>query len=211
MRSTVVDKEEEEEEEGSEAEEGDGLATPSSSYAAAPGASIDDDDGVVTTMEAELEVGFRAFSERYTSVVTMRPGGIVAGDGLGRGGEGGGGGPHPHAVPPATPASITSTVRGSTLFTHLDCTWAFAPGPAPGTAWLTFGIAFEFKSPLYRAVAAAFFDEVVRRMVAAFEGRCGQLYGGPAVSTRRGVGVSTGAVAGGVRRPGVRVKKPAAV
>jgi coenzyme Q-binding protein COQ10 len=210
VRSTVLEKGqgEGEEDEGNDDDTSPSTSSSSSSsFASPPG----DGDDAVTTMEAELEVGFRAFSERYTSVVTLRPGGVVAGDGLG-----GGSGAFStstsatHAPPPAaTPASITSTVRGSTLFTHLDCSWAFSPGPAPGTAWLTFGIAFEFKSPLYRAVASAFFDEVVRRMVEAFEGRCGALYGGPAVSTRRRVGVSTGG--GVVKRAGVRVKKPAAV
>jgi len=156
-----------------------------------------------TTLEAELEVGFRAFSERYTSVVTLRPCGLH--------GDSATADPAAAAATAsATPATITSTVRGSTLFHHLDCAWAFAPGPAPGTAWLSFGVAFEFKSPLYAAVAAAFFDEVVRRMVAAFEGRCGAVHGGPAVSTRRRVGAVGGG--GGAPFAGVaRAKRPVPV
>ena len=192
VRSTVLEKAEEEEE--GEGEEG---PAPPPTFVGPP---------AEMRLEAELEVGFRAFSERYTSVVILRPGGLAT--------ELAGGGSST-AVPvaaaaaaaAATPATITSTVRGSTLFHHLDCSWAFSPGPAPGTAWLTFGIAFEFKSPLYRAVAAAFFDEVVRRMVAAFEGRCGAVHGGPSVSTAaRRVG-RVGVV--GVGRPGVRLKRPA--
>ena len=195
---------------GSEEEGGEGEAgapAPAASPAAATAAET-------TTLEAELEVGFRAFSERYTSVVTLRPGGLGSGGGGAVAAAGSRPAPDPvataAAAAAAAPATITSTVRGSTLFHHLDCTWAFTPGPAPGTAWLAFGIAFEFKSPLYRAVAASFFDEVVRRMVTAFEGRCGAVYGGPSVSTRRRVGVSLGGTGAGAG-VGARARRPVPV
>lgn len=99
-------------------------------------------------LEAELEVGFRVFVERYTSKVTLTP-----------------------------PRVVQSEVGDSTLFTYLDSTWEFTPGPTPGSCWLTFTIDFEFKSPLYRQVAAVFFEEVVQRMMGAFQGRCQQVYG----------------------------------
>lgn len=115
-----------------------------------------------TIVEAELRIGFQSFSEAYTSTVML-----------------------------ARPHTITSTVRGSVVFHHLDCAWAFTPGPVPSTVWLTFGIDFAFKSAVYRHAASLFFDQVAGRMVSAFEGRCGDLYGPPSVARRprRGSGV----------------------
>ena len=51
------------------------------------------------------------------------------------------------------------------------------PGPLPNTSWLSFSVDFAFQNALYRHVADLFFSEVVQRMMAAFEGRCAQLYG----------------------------------
>jgi hypothetical protein len=42
---------------------------------------------------------------------------------------------------------------------------------------MTFYVDFAFKSPLYRHVASLFFEEVVEKMMGAFEGRCRKLYG----------------------------------
>jgi coenzyme Q-binding protein COQ10 len=42
---------------------------------------------------------------------------------------------------------------------------------------LDFYVDFEFKSKLLQSVMAMLFNEAVRRMVAAFEGRAKQLYG----------------------------------
>eukprot|EP00891_Asterochloris_glomerata_P001313 jgi/Astpho2/1313/Aster-06185 len=99
-------------------------------------------------LEAVLEVGFKLFVERYTSQVFLKPG-----------------------------HQVISKVYDSTLFDHLDSTWDFAVGPAPTSTWLTFSVDFGFKSPLYRHIAAVFFEEVVARMVGAFEQRCQHLYG----------------------------------
>ena len=55
---------------------------------------------------------------------------------------------------------IISKVFDSTLFDHLDSTWDFKVGPSPSSTWLTFSVDFGFKSPLYRSVAAVFFEEV---------------------------------------------------
>ncbi|CAL5227881.1 g10922 [Coccomyxa viridis] len=99
-------------------------------------------------VEAELEVGFKMFVERYTSQVHLSP-----------------------------PAQVISRVYDSTLFDHLDSTWDFKPGPTPQSTWLSFTVDFAFKSPLYHHIASVFFDEVVKRMMGAFEGRCQHLYG----------------------------------
>jgi ribosome-associated toxin RatA of RatAB toxin-antitoxin module len=74
---------------------------------------------------------------------------------------------------------VRSQVGESMLFSHLDSTWGFEPGPTPASVWLTFDIDFAFKSSLYRQLADVFFEEVVQRMIGAFEGRCQQLYGQP--------------------------------
>jgi hypothetical protein len=46
-----------------------------------------------------------------------------------------------------------------------------APGGPPRT-WLGFGVDFSFRSPLYARAAQLFLDEVVLRMVGAFDARC---------------------------------------
>jgi ribosome-associated toxin RatA of RatAB toxin-antitoxin module len=59
------------------------------------------------------------------------------------------------------------------------------PGPSPNTTWLAFAVEFGFASPAHGHVADLFFDQVVRRMVAAFEGRCAALYGPSALERMR--------------------------
>jgi coenzyme Q-binding protein COQ10 len=106
-------------------------------------------------LEAELEVGFQMFVEKYTSIVELSP--------------------------ESSPMVITSrTGDDSALFSRLDARWEFAPGPAARSAWVTFELDFAFKSPLYAKVADLFFEEVVTRMLGAFEGRCRELHGPPA-------------------------------
>lgn len=108
-------------------------------------------------LEAELEVGFQMFVERYTSKVTLH-----------------------------CPTAVHSRVDDSTLFSHLTNKWEFRLGPTPHTTWLTFEVDFAFKSPLYRQVASIFFEEVVQRMMGAFEGRCAQIYGPSSLHRRPG-------------------------
>eukprot|EP00887_Chlorella_sp_A99_P003918 scaffold11.g3918.t1 len=81
-------------------------------------------------LEAELEVGFQMFVERYTSKVTMH-----------------------------CPTLVRSSVEDSTLFSHLS----------------------------NQHIASVFFEEVVQRMMGAFEGRCARLYG-PSSLHRRAAG-----------------------
>ena len=98
-------------------------------------------------LEAELVVGFRLLNERYTSRVALEPG-----------------------------RSVVAVARGTQLFHHLRNEWRFAPGPRKGEMELHFAVDFAFRSRLYAHTSALFFDEVVLRMVSAFEARCGELW-----------------------------------
>lgn len=99
-------------------------------------------------MEAELAVGFKMFTERYLSKVTMQ-----------------------------RPKHVRAVAANTQLFRSLVNEWRFRPGPEPGTTWLEFRVDFAFKSALYAQASALFQDEVARRMVSAFEHRCDALYG----------------------------------
>ncbi|KAK3252706.1 hypothetical protein CYMTET_38008 [Cymbomonas tetramitiformis] len=107
-------------------------------------------------VEAELSVGFKVFTESYTSRVTFQ-----------------------------RPVKVTSSVSDSNLFTHLDSSWTFRPGPSPNTCWLEFKVNFGFKSALYREVASLVFEEVMQHMVAAFESRCQHTYGASTINRNR--------------------------
>lgn len=100
------------------------------------------------SLEAELEVGFQAFVERYTSKVTLR-----------------------------SPSLVRSRAERSALFQHLYFEWELRPGPTPGTTWVAFEVDFAFRSRLYHQLAGVFLEEVVQRMMGAFEARCTEIYG----------------------------------
>jgi len=107
-------------------------------------------------MVADLVIGFRVFRERYTSRVTLQP-----------------------------PQRI-DVVYVEGPFQYLNNHWIFEPvarsaeRPVGGTM-LTFHIEFEFRSTLLQSLVGGLFNEAVRRMVAAFEGRAKRLYGGQQV------------------------------
>lgn len=98
--------------------------------------------------EAELEVGFKVFVERYTTRVRLD---------------------RPHLV--------ECKVDDSHLFTYLDSTWRFVPGERPGTTLVDFRVDFCFRSPVYRQAVSLFFKEVVESQLRAFEDRCYSIYG----------------------------------
>lgn len=59
---------------------------------------------------------------------------------------------------------------------HLSNHWRFIPMP-DGTCTIDFYVDFEFKSLMFQRLMGVFFNEIVRRMVSAFEARARQLYG----------------------------------
>lgn len=100
------------------------------------------------SLDAELAVGFKAFTERYTSRVTCQP-----------------------------PNLVSARAVDSAVFSELSSIWRFAPGPTPETTSLTFDVAFRVKNPIASVVVNAFFEEVTQQQVRAFERRCRALYG----------------------------------
>jgi len=60
-------------------------------------------------------------------------------------------------------------------FKQMVSKWRFLPHPEGCV--VDFYVDFEFRSSLLQGLASAFFGEVVRRMVGAFETRARQLYG----------------------------------
>jgi ribosome-associated toxin RatA of RatAB toxin-antitoxin module len=95
-----------------------------------------------THYAAELAVGFKSLSERYTSLVTAEP----------------------HK-------SVTVDVPNSSLFDYLVNDWTFAQGPTESSTDLSFYVEFRFRNALYQRVTDQFFNAVVKNMVSAFEDR----------------------------------------
>jgi coenzyme Q-binding protein COQ10 len=63
-------------------------------------------------------------------------------------------------------------------FRYLENHWKFE-AQADGSCIIDFYVDFEFRSRVLQRVIGALFNEAVRRMVGAFEGRARQLYGEP--------------------------------
>jgi coenzyme Q-binding protein COQ10 len=59
---------------------------------------------------------------------------------------------------------------------YLSNHWKFIDNK-DGTTTIDFFVEFEFRNPLLRKLMGVFFNEIVRRMVSAFEARAMQLYG----------------------------------
>lgn len=59
---------------------------------------------------------------------------------------------------------------------HLSNHWRFIPN-RDGSCTIDFFVDFEFKNPVFRKLMEVFFNEAVKRMVAAFESRAKDLYG----------------------------------
>lgn len=59
---------------------------------------------------------------------------------------------------------------------YLSNQWRFLPAPDGGCI-IDFYVDFEFRNPFFQRLMGLFFNEAVRRMVAAFEARAKALYG----------------------------------
>lgn len=94
-------------------------------------------------MTAELEVGFNIFTERYISKVEV-----------------------------AEPNWVSAVSTDTNVFDHLKTEWKFTPASDPKSTWVTFQVEFQFKSAVYNELSKLFLQEVVTKMVKAFETRC---------------------------------------
>ena len=97
-----------------------------------------------TDLEAELVVGFGYFNEKYISVVKLD-----------------------------RPRSVVAVSKQTNLLEYLKTEWSFAPTSSdPKKCWVTFKIDFKFRSPLYNQISDLFLQDVINRMVKAFEDQC---------------------------------------
>jgi len=104
-------------------------------------------------LEAELTVGFLAFKESYVSTVTCIPN-----------------------------TSVEAVASSSTpLFKTLSTNWQFEPAPQSlrniHSTLVTLDLVYDFTDPLHASISSAFFGQVSKLMVQAFEDRCRQVYG----------------------------------
>lgn len=103
--------------------------------------------GVKKRFKSELVVGFGMFEECYTSDVLVDPG-----------------------------LSVSATSQETNLLEYLHTQWEFTPTKSnPNQCWVNFKVEFQFKSRLYNEFAGIFMNEVVSKMVGAFEKQCAAL------------------------------------
>ncbi|HTS94639.1 MAG TPA: type II toxin-antitoxin system RatA family toxin [Stellaceae bacterium] len=67
-------------------------------------------------------------------------------------------------------------------FKYLQNRWIFEP-QEDGGCIIDFHVDFEFRSRVLQKIIEVLFNEAIRRMVSAFEGRARKLYGDPAART----------------------------
>lgn len=100
-----------------------------------------------TLLVADLVIGFKGITERFTSRVTLdRPGLTI------------------------------QTAYEDGPFKYLDNQWKFIEKDDGGCV-VDFYVDFEFRSRLLQAMIGLVFTEAVKRMVSAFEARAAELYG----------------------------------
>lgn len=100
---------------------------------------------------ADLVVGYKMFRERFTSKVHLQP---------------------PEME---TPGKIYIEYLKGPL-RQLQNSWVFLPD-GEGGCIIDFSVEFEFNNSMLQGIAQVFFQEIVKRMVGAFEARAQQLYG----------------------------------
>ncbi|MDB5591487.1 type II toxin-antitoxin system RatA family toxin [Enterovirga sp.] len=101
-----------------------------------------------TALVAEMSVGYKAISERFTTKVTLDN---------------------------ATRDILVSYVNGP--FKYLENRWEFRPGDTPGTCLIHFWIEYEFRSVALGILMGSVFDRAFRRFTDAFEKRADEVYG----------------------------------
>jgi len=89
---------------------------------------------------AKLSVGFGPVTEHYTSKLKFQEG-----------------------------CFVEALCSDGKLFSSLNCMWKFKPVRSPHMCVIDFHVDFEFKSQLHSNLANIFFNEVVKKMVGAFE------------------------------------------
>jgi coenzyme Q-binding protein COQ10 len=99
------------------------------------------------TLLADLVIGFKMVRERFTSRVHLD-----------------------------RPGRTINVAYADGPFKHMANHWRFEP-QADGGCLIDFYVDFEFRSMLLQKLIGVLFNEAVRRMVSAFEGRAKQLYG----------------------------------
>ena len=107
--------------------------------------------------EAELEIGFKVFSERYVSEVTLEE--------------------DLDTKKKTVTATAVPPKYDDGLFTRLVSTWRFEPGPDENTTKVQFEIDFKVNSVVHSQVVSLVFEEVSRLQIGAFETRCDKLFG----------------------------------
>ncbi len=102
----------------------------------------------IETLIADMEVGYKAIRETFTSRV---------------------------ALDPARLKIVVAYIDGP--FSRLENDWNFRDAAAGGGSTVEFFIAYEFRSRLLAAVMGAMFDAAFRKFSAAFEARADKIYG----------------------------------
>lgn len=106
---------------------------------------------------SDLVIGFKLVRERFTSKVTLTPGGGETGD--------------------EPPRIDVEYIDGPMKYLHNH--WIFRPAPEGDGCEIEFFVDFEFRSKLLQRIIGVLFHEAVSRMVVAFEKRADALYGTP--------------------------------
>ena len=143
-----------------------------------------------STFTAQLTVGFRVFTESYTSLVRADP-----------------------------PHTISVTAQQSSIFHHLNSTWTFTPVPSdPHSTDVRFTIDFLVKSRMHAGAVQMFFGDVTEQQMQAFVKRAAEIgerergeREGEGVGEGKGVERGRGMEGGGVQALATAATKPQAV